>query len=170
MLTYRTLETSVCSHGSYELQVLSRMGDQICRTSQYLGFQDANHYSSTTEAEYIALSMILRVVIPLMVLIKEVKAKGFAISVDPPKVHCKVFKDNSGALKMACLPKVHPRTKCMNWSFHFFRESVESKQIIIDTTPTEDLIEDICLQNICLKNLSQGTESLYSDGDKSQLC
>ena len=66
---------------------------------------------STTEAEYVALSMILREVILMMRLLKEIKKLGFEIQIDPPSVHCKVFEDNSGALELARLPKIRPRTQ-----------------------------------------------------------
>ena len=40
---------------------------------------------STTEAEYVALSMSQREVIPLMGLLKEIKQQGFEVQIDPPK-------------------------------------------------------------------------------------
>ena len=56
---------------------------------------------STTEAEYIALSTALREAIPLMEMLKEIhKVHNLPVSTKP-KVMCKVFEDNSGALKIA---------------------------------------------------------------------
>ena len=55
---------------------------------------------STTEAEYIALSTSLREVIPLMGLLMEARAHGLHIGDLPPKIHCTVFEDNSGALEL----------------------------------------------------------------------
>ena len=67
---------------------------------------------STTEAEYIALSSTsLREVISLMDLLKEAKAHGIPNVIREPKIHCKVFEDNSGALAMAQMPKMWPRKK-----------------------------------------------------------
>ena len=63
--------------------------------------------------------------------------------VDPPKVHCKGFEDNSAALEMVCLCKIHPRTKHINLSFHFFREAVKCKEVTKETTPTENQIADM---------------------------
>ena len=80
---------------------------------------------STTEAEYIALSTSLREVIPLMGMLKEAAEQGVKIDNLPPKIHCTVFEDNSGALELARLPKVRPRMKHINQSFHHFREYVE---------------------------------------------
>ena len=98
---------------------------------------------STTEAEYIALSTSLREVIPLMGMLKEAVEQGVKINNAPPKIHCTVFEDNSGALELAQLPKVHPRTKHINQSYHHFREYVERQEIHIQATPTEEQLADI---------------------------
>ena len=98
---------------------------------------------STTEAEFIALSTCLREVIPLMGLLTEAREHGVSIDDLPPKVHCTVFEDNSGALELARLPKICPRSKHINQSYHHFREHVERKEILIEATPTEQQIADI---------------------------
>ena len=77
---------------------------------------------STTEAEYIALSTSLSEVIQLMGMLKEAAEQGVQIDNLPPKIYCTVFQDNSGALELARLPKVCPRTKHINLSFHHFSE------------------------------------------------
>jgi hypothetical protein len=41
-----------------------------------------------------------------------------------PRVFCKAFKDNSGALELAHLPKMRPQTKHINIKYHHFREHV----------------------------------------------
>ncbi len=69
---------------------------------------------STTEAEYIAMSQALCDVIPVMNLIQEICGKGFKVVCTEPYVYCKVFEDNSGALELARLPKLCPRTKRIN--------------------------------------------------------
>ena len=56
---------------------------------------------STTEAEYIALSTSLREVFPMMGMLKEAREQGLQVNYLPPKVHCTVFEDNSGALELA---------------------------------------------------------------------
>ena len=98
---------------------------------------------STTEAEYIALSTSLREVIPLMGMLKEATEQGLRITFLPPKIHCTVFEDNSGALELARLPKMRPRTKHINQSFHHFREYVERREIQIQFTPTGNQMADI---------------------------
>ena len=98
---------------------------------------------STTEAEYIALSTSLREVIPLMGILKEAVEQGVKSTDVPPKIHCTVFEDNSGALELARMPKIRPRTKHINQSYHHFREYVERQEIHNQATPTEEQLADI---------------------------
>ena len=98
---------------------------------------------STTEAEYIALSTSLREVIPLMGILKEAREQGLQVQYLPLKIHCTVFEDNSGVLELARLPKMRPRTKHINQSFHHFCEHVEHQDIIIKATPTDKQMADI---------------------------
>ena len=97
---------------------------------------------STTEAEYISLSQSLRDVIPIMDLLKEMKARGFEVICTNPHVFCKTFEDNSGALELARLPKIRPRTKHINVCYHHFREHVRKGMIKIFPIDTEDQIAD----------------------------
>ena len=104
---------------------------------------------STTEAEYITLSTILREVIPLMGVLKEASKNGLSIKdpppppPPPPQVHCTVFEDNSGALELARLLKTRPRTKHINQAFHHFREHILRQEIIVNATPTDKQMADI---------------------------
>jgi len=98
---------------------------------------------STTEAEYIAMSMALRDVLPIMHLVKEMKDNGFPALCTEPYVYCKVFEDNSGALELARLPKLRPRTKHINIVYHHFREAVRNGDIKIFPVGTEDQIADV---------------------------
>ena len=98
---------------------------------------------STTEAEYIAMSMALRDVIPIMDLIKEMKERNIPVICTKPYVYCKVFEDNSGALELARLPKLCPRTKHINVCYHHFREHVRKGLIKIFPVGTADQIADV---------------------------
>ena len=98
---------------------------------------------STTEAKYIALSTCLWEVIPLMGMLKEATEQGVQIDNLPPKIHCTVFEDNSRTLELARMPKVRPRTKHINQSFHHFREYVERQEIHIQETLMEEQLADI---------------------------
>jgi len=97
---------------------------------------------STTEAEYIAMSMSLRDVIAIMNLLDELKAKDFQVICTKPYVYCKVFEDNSGALELARLPKLRPRTKHINVCYHHFREHVRKGLIKIFPIDTKSQIAD----------------------------
>lgn len=76
---------------------------------------------SSTESEYVALSQALREVLPMMRLAQELANAKVPVAVNTPKIHCKAFEDNSGALEMARTPKMRPRTKHMNIKYHHFR-------------------------------------------------
>ena len=77
---------------------------------------------STMEAEYIALSTACRELIPMLELTKEMRSYHIKSHPAIPKIHCNIFEDNSGALEMACSPKIHPCTKHINNAYHHFRE------------------------------------------------
>ena len=112
--------------------------------THHLGVQDANdNHITTMEAEYIAISTILREVIPLMGILKEARENGLQVQDIPSKVHCTMFEDNSGALELARLPKTRPRTKHINESFHHFRGHVKQLEIIVNATSTDRQMADI---------------------------
>jgi len=98
---------------------------------------------STTEAEYNALSESLRHVIHLMELTDETRRIGWTVADNPPAIHCKVMEDNSGALEMARLPKMHPRTKHLCVKMHHFRDHVRRGLISIHQVPTAYQLADI---------------------------
>ncbi|KAL7557091.1 hypothetical protein ACA910_011910 [Epithemia clementina (nom. ined.)] len=98
---------------------------------------------STTEAEYISLSTALWDQIHLMELVKEIKSRGIQVNCAPPRIFCKAFEDNSGALEMARLPKLRPRTKHLNVTYHLFREYVKRKEIVVEAVATEQQTADV---------------------------
>ena len=91
---------------------------------------------SSTEAEYYALLAALCEVIPLMDLIKELQLHGHDVPNAKPNIHCLVFKDSSGALEMAQVPKIHPRTRHVSLAAHHFRTHVEQGLISIHACKT----------------------------------
>ena len=50
---------------------------------------------------------------------------GFTESALTPLVHCKIYEDNSGKLKMAREYKYHPRMKFLNVKLHHLRDYVD---------------------------------------------
>jgi hypothetical protein len=98
---------------------------------------------STTEAEYIALSASLREVIYLINLLQELHDLGVPVDVPSPIVRCKVFEDNVGALEIAKVPKMRPRTKHLCISMHHFREYVSAGKITLEHVSTTEQTADI---------------------------
>ena len=78
-----------------------------------------------------------------MGLLMEAWEQGLPVGDLPPRIHCTVFEDNSGALELTRLPKIRLRTKHINQSYHHFHEHGERKDIIIEATPTEHQMVDI---------------------------
>jgi hypothetical protein len=120
---------------------------------------------STTEAEYIAMSMALCEVIPIMDLIQEMKDRHILVICSKPYIYCKVFNNNAGALELARLPKLHPRTKHINVCYHHFHEHVQKGVIKIFPVGTSDQIADVLTKayhkttlfvtaSICVENSS----------------
>ena len=98
---------------------------------------------SSCEAEYIGLSTALREVIPIIDLIDEMAALHLIKVPTAPKVHCKVFEDNIGALEMAREHKFRPRTKHIHIKYHHFRQYVDENRISIHSISTHDQTADI---------------------------
>ena len=69
---------------------------------------------SSTEAEYVAMSTAMREVLPMMQLLTEFKKFGIMQNFKDTKIHCTIFEDNSGAIEIATVPKMRPRTKHIN--------------------------------------------------------
>ena len=105
-------------------------------------------------AEYIALSSALRNVIPIMELMDELKDGGYDLISTEPIVYCKAFEDNYGALEIARLPKMLPRTKAINVIYHHFREYVRLGMIKIYPISTQYQVADMIT-----KPLNQNTFS-----------
>ena len=111
---------------------------------------------STTEAEYIALSQAMRDVIPFMHLVEELGG-SLSFGMDKPEVQlkqrkpnaadsklvCEVFEDNRGALELANVPKMRPRTKHIALKYHHFREHVRNGMIVVKPIDTREQIADI---------------------------
>ncbi len=97
---------------------------------------------STTKAKYVAMSQVLRDVIPVMNLLQEMREQNFKVVCIKPYVYCKVFEDNAGALELARLPRLHPRTKHINVCYHHFCKHMQKGLIKIFPINTKDQIAD----------------------------
>ncbi len=103
---------------------------------------------STTEAEVTGLSYALREAIPIIELLKEMQRKGFDVNPATPKIHCRVFEDNSGAIEIASFPKARPRTKHLNNRLWHFRSYVDNGEITIRHIKSEDQRADILNKSV----------------------
>ena len=124
----------------------SRMGYAICYAGcpmLWASKMQTEIALSSTEAEYIALSQSMRETLPLMWLLEEVRQKGITVDANPCKIHCKIFEDNEGAIEIAKVPKMRPRTKHLNIKYHHFREEVRKGNVSIYHVRTEDQMADM---------------------------
>ena len=107
---------------------------------------------STLEAEYIALSSILRELIPLRRLLEEIGECLALEFCNPSMMHSQVFEDNNGALVLADIPKMTPRTKHIAVKYHWFRENIGEKfGIILKKIESENQKADILTKGLALE-------------------
>jgi hypothetical protein len=97
---------------------------------------------STTEAEYMALSENTRVLLPIMDLLEEGMKHGVPVHTTEPTVRCRIFEDNAGALELANVPKMRPRTRHINQKYHHFRAHVKSGRLKVLQVATENQLAD----------------------------
>ena len=98
---------------------------------------------STTEAEFVSLSQGLREVKFLLKIFDEVFTHKIIKKNSQPKVHCRLFEDNTGAIEVAKEPKLRPRTKHLAVKLFHFLEHVERKIISIHYIDTKEQNADI---------------------------
>jgi hypothetical protein len=103
---------------------------------------------SSTESEYVAISEAFRVLLPMMDLLEEAVAQGVPVELGPPVIHCKAFEDNSGALQLARLPKMRPRTRHIAVKYHHFCEAVAKGTIPIQHVSTDKQLADVLTKNL----------------------
>jgi hypothetical protein len=56
----------------------------------------------------------------MMSLLKEMRSFGIPISSTIPTIYSKLFEDNAGAIQLAKVPKMRPRTRHINQKYHHF--------------------------------------------------
>ena len=99
-------------------------------------------FLSSTESEYTGLAYILQETIPLIYILNKMKEYGLDINVSTPTITHSVFKDNSGALKIATTNKFRLRTKHINIKLHHFRNYIFRSNIIIKPIKTIHQLAD----------------------------
>ena len=91
----------------------------------------------TTEAEYIALLTALRETILIIHFLREISAV-MNLAEYGKKMKCTVFEDNNGALEMAKIPKMRPRTKHIVIKYHHFRTYIDNGDIVLEKIDTAE--------------------------------
>jgi len=85
----------------------------------------------------------MREALPIMSLLEEAQMKGIKVNAKLCKVHCTVFEDNKGAIEIAKVPKMRPRTKHLNIKYHHFSEEVKKGTVSIYHVATGKQMADI---------------------------
>ena len=109
-------------------------------TVSWCSKKQASVSRSTTEAEYIALSVASQEAVWMRRLLADV-----GLQQEEPST---IFEDNQGAIELSKNPKFHNRTKHIDISFHFIREQVNLKVISVKYCPTEDMLADIMTKGL----------------------
>ena len=65
---------------------------------------------------------------------------------ETPIIRCKIFEENEGAVEMANVPEMPPRTKPLNIKYHFFKQFVEKGILQILHISGEKQITDIFMK------------------------
>jgi hypothetical protein len=103
---------------------------------------------STMEAEYIALSDSCQKLIPLRAILGEI-LQSLNITTDfKVRSQSKVYEDNNGALALANLPHLTPRSKHIAVKYHFFRDYVKNGSLEVLKIDTHDQLADICTKGL----------------------
>ncbi|KAL0117638.1 hypothetical protein PUN28_008790 [Cardiocondyla obscurior] len=97
---------------------------------------------STMEAEYAALSEVSREVVYLKRLLIHM---GFEKYVTSP---INVFCDNQSAIELSKNAVFHKRSKHIDINFHFTRELVDKKKIVIHYLQTDSMLADILTKSL----------------------
>jgi hypothetical protein len=90
---------------------------------------------STAEAEYIALSVAVREAVWLRKLLTDL----FDHEMDPTTIHC----DNQSCVKLSENPVFHDRSKHIEIKYHYIRDMVQRKTVLVQYLPTYEQIADI---------------------------
>ena len=94
---------------------------------------------STTEAEYVALSLAAQEATWLQKLLTDLQM---------PTEPIVIKEDNHGALALSRNPIVHSRTKHIDIRFHFIRKALEDGIVDVAYCPTSEMVADILTKPI----------------------
>ncbi len=89
---------------------------------------------STTEAEYIALSLATQEAVWLRNLLGDLHLNQKTTT---------IFEDNQGTIALSNNPTNHSRTKHIDIKYHYVRDLILKKQIDVSYCPTNEMVADI---------------------------
>jgi hypothetical protein len=95
---------------------------------------------SSTETEYVALCEAATEVVFLRQLLADI---GF-----PQKDPTVLYEDNQSTMAMADGGGQHQRSKHINVKYHFVREQIQLKSMILEYCPTEEMVADLLTKNL----------------------
>ena len=117
---------------------------------------------STLEAEYSALSMSMRTLLPLRALLLEVLTVLKLPTEFSSSISCRVFEDNNGALLLATKQRITNRTKYFLVKWHFFWSYVRDGTVTVHKVDTLDQLADYLTKGLTresferVRKLAQG--------------
>ena len=125
--------------------------DSRCSTSGYVfhigsstvswcSRKQATVAKSTTEAEYVSLSLATQEAIWLRRLTTDLGHRMISPTL--------MYEDNQGVIALSRNPQFHNRTKHIDVCYHFVREGVASNEIVIMYCPTQDMMADIMTKGL----------------------
>jgi len=91
---------------------------------------------STMEAEYVACSAAVQEVVWLRRFLQHLEIVRDAL--DPLTIHC----DSTAALAYAKDPKYHGRTKHIDIQYHYIRDMVAQKEVVLKHISTSCMVAD----------------------------
>ena len=95
---------------------------------------------STSEAEYVALSLAVQEAVWLRRLLKHIQ--------DLQDKPITIMEDNQGAIGIVKNPVAHSKTKHINIRYHYTREAVRDGTVILSYCPTKRMIADMLTKTL----------------------
>jgi hypothetical protein len=107
---------------------------------------------SSTEAEYVSLSITARDVIWCRTLLCELGFEQSNATV--------IYEDNDSCIKIANSPRKHPGIKHVDIRYHFIKDRIASKEIILQRKSTTDMVADLFTKQLAVQLFEKHRDSL----------
>ena len=97
---------------------------------------------SATESEYVAFSQVMRDVLPLVALLRELRSV-IPFGENALVIHCIVHKNNKSCINLIKTPRIQPRTKHIALKYHHFRSHVRDETVSMRYVESSEQVTDI---------------------------